>query len=102
MTRSMTPHLAPRSGHVLTTRLRGVCLLGVLLLAAAPACSRRGTSVQGVPAHPAHVSRGVMSKRVTAKRAPATLVAADGTACRVSPERFRDATNGTLEYCDWR
>ena len=96
----MRDHGAPRVDMARVRRSAG--LLCSILLVSVLACSRRGTYVQGVPVQAGNVSRGVMSKRVTAKRPPDTLVAADGTSCRVSAERFRDAENGALAYCDWR
>ena len=51
---------------------------------------------------PATPKRGAMRKRVTTKREPDTLVAEDGTTCRVSRDRFRDVEIGRDELCNWQ
>jgi hypothetical protein len=62
--------------------------------------------VRGVPAGAAAVSTmrtGPGVKKVVAKRPPELLLAADGSGCDVSPERFRDTPVGALLDCpDWR
>lgn len=45
---------------------------------------------------------GWYTKKVVAKRAPETLLADDGTICRVAPDRFRDTATGTAVYCNWQ
>jgi hypothetical protein len=46
---------------------------------------------------------GVLAlKEVAAKEEPATLVAADRSRCMVSATRFKNATVGSREICDWR
>lgn len=45
---------------------------------------------------------GLMRKRVTAKQEPDRLIAEDGTACRVSAERFRAVEVGNDELCNWQ
>jgi hypothetical protein len=45
---------------------------------------------------------GLYSKKVVAKRAPETLVAEDGTICRVAPDRFSGTDAGTAVYCNWQ
>ena len=45
---------------------------------------------------------GLARKEVAAKEEPATLVAADRSRCMVSAERFKNATVGSREICDWR
>jgi hypothetical protein len=51
---------------------------------------------------PATPKRGQMRKRVTAKQEPDRLIAEDGTACRVSAERFRAVEVGNDELCNWQ
>lgn len=41
-------------------------------------------------------------KKVMAKEPPETLLAEDGTICRVAPERFRSTSIGTLVRCNWQ
>ena len=41
-------------------------------------------------------------KRVVAKDPPETLLAEDGTICRVSPERYRATAVGTALRCNWQ
>lgn len=43
---------------------------------------------------------GLYTKKVVAKRAPETLVAEDGTICRVAPDRFNATEAGTAVYCN--
>jgi hypothetical protein len=57
-----------------------------------------GTSGQGILATDGQLTR----KEVAAKEEPATLVAADRSRCMVSAARFKDATIGSREICDWR
>jgi hypothetical protein len=51
---------------------------------------------------PATAKAGTMRKRVVSKQKPDTLVAEDGTTCRVSPERYRDVEIGRDELCTWQ
>ena len=44
----------------------------------------------------------VSMKRVTAKEAPTTLVADDGSRCSVSEKRFDDTRIGDSALCVWR
>jgi hypothetical protein len=41
-------------------------------------------------------------KRVLTKDPPATLVAEDGTVCRVAPDRYADTKVGRGINCDWQ
>jgi hypothetical protein len=45
---------------------------------------------------------GVYTKAVLTKKEPDTLLADDGTICRVPPDRFRDTAVNTLVYCNWQ
>jgi hypothetical protein len=40
-------------------------------------------------------------KRVSAKEAPATLIADDNMRCVVNAKRFKDTDVGTWVYCTW-
>ena len=41
-------------------------------------------------------------KKVMAKEPPETLLAEDGTICRVAPDRFRATPVGTALRCNWQ
>jgi hypothetical protein len=45
---------------------------------------------------------GWYTKKVVAKNPPETLLAEDGTVCRVAPDRYRDTAIGTAVYCNWQ
>jgi len=45
---------------------------------------------------------GWATKRVLTKQAPSTLIAPDGTICRVSPDRFKDTQVGRDTACEWQ
>ncbi len=45
---------------------------------------------------------GWYTKKVVAKRAPETLLAEDGTVCRVAPDRFNATATGAAVYCNWQ
>lgn len=45
---------------------------------------------------------GVYTKAVLTKKEPDTLLADDGTICRVPPDRFRDTAVNSLVYCNWQ
>lgn len=45
---------------------------------------------------------GWATKEIVGKRAPETLVANDGTICRVSPDRFANSRVGTSLRCNWQ
>jgi hypothetical protein len=45
---------------------------------------------------------GVYTKKVIAKKAPDTLLAGDGTACRVVPELFDHTGVGKSVRCNWQ
>ncbi len=57
-----------------------------------------GMSGQGVLS----TDGGLTRKEVAAKEEPATLVAADRSRCMVSADRFKSASVGSREICDWR
>ena len=45
---------------------------------------------------------GWYTKKVVAKRAPETLLAEDGTICRVAPDRFAATRTDTAVHCNWQ
>ena len=45
---------------------------------------------------------GWATKRVLTKQEPETLIAQDGTICRVTSDRFRDTQVGRDTVCDWQ
>ena len=45
---------------------------------------------------------GWYTKKVMTKREPETLLAEDGTICRVSPDRFRATKSGSAVLCNWQ
>jgi hypothetical protein len=45
---------------------------------------------------------GWYTKKVVAKRTPETLLAEDGTICRVAPDRFSNTATGAAVYCNWQ
>jgi hypothetical protein len=45
---------------------------------------------------------GLYSKNVMTKKEPDTLIADDGTICRVPAERYRDTALHSLVYCNWQ
>jgi hypothetical protein len=45
---------------------------------------------------------GLYTKAVLTKKEPDTLMADDGTICRVPPDRFRDTAANSLVYCNWQ
>ena len=45
---------------------------------------------------------GWYTKKVVTKTPPETLLAEDGTICRVAPDRYAHTDVGTLVYCDWQ
>jgi hypothetical protein len=45
---------------------------------------------------------GLYTKEVIAKQAPDTLIAGDGTTCRVSPDVYKGSAEHGLVYCSWQ
>jgi hypothetical protein len=75
--------------------------LGLLLLAAVECAGRyvEPNPGGGVAVKSAQV--GWYTKKVATKQEPATLLAGDGTICRVSPDRFRATKSGAMVLCNW-
>ena len=74
-----------------------------LLLAA---CAQGRPRIETTPAGGIGVTAGRRlgweTKRVMTKQPPETLVAEDGTVCRVSPDRYKDTAAGARVECDWQ
>lgn len=68
-------------------------LLSALLL---PSCGSPGLLPRPTPGPTAEAT-----KRISAKSAPATFVAEDGSTCRVAPEVFAHTAPGALWRCRW-
>ena len=49
-----------------------------------------------------HAYIGWATKRVLTKQEPSTLLAQDGTICRVSADRFKSTQIGRDTACDWQ
>jgi len=45
---------------------------------------------------------GMYHKEVMEKKEPDTLVAPDGTICRVSPDVYKSAALHSVMYCNWQ
>ena len=62
-----------------------------------------GAPASGVPGPEGGArTTGLLRKRVTAKQEPNLLVAADGTSCPVTAERYREINVGDHEGCVWQ
>jgi hypothetical protein len=86
---------------------RSMLLIGTLTLAGC--ILPGGQRVQPLPGvigvvvtSPNMPDRGLSRKRVVTKQEPDLLLAEDGTSCRVSKDRFREAEVGTDELCGWQ
>lgn len=89
---------------MLKSARRAAAALAIGALAAA-ATSCAGRFIEPGPTGGAVVKSarlGWYTKKVVAKRAPETLLAEDGTICRVAPDRFRATGTGTAAYCNWQ
>ena len=76
----------------------------VVVVACAVACGP-GSQVRPTPHggrvdQPAYI--GWATKRVLTKQEPSTLLAQDGTICRVSADRFKSTEIGRDTSCDWQ
>ena len=45
---------------------------------------------------------GMYRKEVIEKKDPDTLIAADATICRVSPDLYKSASLHSIVYCNWQ
>ena len=76
----------------------------IFVVVACVACSP-GAQVRPEPGgvrvdQTAHIGWAI--KRVLTKQEPSTLLAQDGTICRVSADRFKDTQVGRDTACDWQ
>ena len=95
-----------------TTAIRVRLSCGALVLAGLPLAGcilPGGQRVQPMPGvvgvvitSPNLPERGLVRKRVVTKQEPDHHVAEDGTACRVSNDRFREVQVGTDQLCSWQ
>lgn len=77
----------------MVTRTSGLAGIAVLLCAGcATLPGQRGVGGKTV---------GLTEKPVSAKEAPNSLLAADGTRCLVSEQKFRDTAEGSKVWCFW-
>jgi len=78
----------------------------LFLMGVATACSPAPARVTPSPSGGITVERGVQlgwaTKRVVTKQPPSTLIAQDGTICRVSPDRFKATDVSRDAACDWQ
>ena len=76
----------------------------ILVVAFAVACGP-GAQVSPTP-HGVRVDEraqiGWATKRVLTKQEPSTLLAQDGTICRVTPDRFKSTEIGRDTACNWQ
>jgi hypothetical protein len=82
------------------TRSKSSLALGLLLTSATCARPFVEPNPGGVTVKSARL--GWYTKKVITKREPETLLAEDGTICRVSPDRFRATKSGSAVLCNWQ
>lgn len=75
--------------------MRRVIFGSVLLLAGCAPAAELGSA-------PDRFGGTLSAKEVATKREPETLLARDGSTCRVSPDRFADTAIGDVVRCTWR
>jgi hypothetical protein len=86
-----------------STRATAVVLTIAAFLQATSSCARPFVEPArngGVAVRSARI--GWYTKKVVTKRAPETLLAEDGTICRVSPDRFEATASGSAVLCNWQ
>jgi hypothetical protein len=78
----------------------------LFVICGAVACSSSPARVSPTPTGGIRVEQGLQLgwaiKRVVTKQEPSTLIAQDGTVCRVSPDRFKDTKVGRDTTCEWQ
>lgn len=77
-----------------------VLTLASSLPAAGCAGTRYGAGAGGITT--ATANSGWRTRKVVEKKPTETLVADDGTICRVAPDRFTVTTVGSLVPCNWQ
>jgi len=84
---------------------RSVSLLLLSTSVGATACFAPGTRVSAGPDGSWSIRGGTevgwATKVVLTKQAPETLIAEDGTVCRVAPDRYRETEPGSAVACSW-
>ena len=93
-------HQSTRYGVRPLTAARVAFLLAIALPAAA--CWRRAYVGPDATGTDTNRNIGFVSKRVTGKEAPSTLVARDGARCTVTAKRFDQVREGEVIWCAWR
>lgn len=86
------------------TELRHTAIALVMggLITAAASCARARVDPVTAGVEVSSHRLGWYTKRVVAKRAPESLMAEDGTICRLAADRFRDTPVGTLLHGNWQ
>src|SRR5690348_12596779 len=96
-------HLSPRKS---TISVEVIVRRILFVTAGAVACAAGPARVIPAPSGGITVEQGAQlgwaTKRVLTKQAPSTLIAQDGTVCRVSPDRFKDTQVGRDTACEWQ
>ena len=80
--------------------MRKISVVVACVVACGPGAQVRPTPGGVRVDEPAYV--GWATKRVLTKQEPSTLLAQDGTICRVSPDRFKSTEIGRDTACDWQ
>lgn len=75
--------------------------VSAIVVGCAPGLVRAG-SRDGMIGVESGVRLGWYTKRVATRQPPSTLLAEDGTLCRVSPDRYAATEVGTMVQCDWQ
>lgn len=70
----------------------------------AVACSSRPLVIEPAPngAVIRNAKTGLYTKEVMTKKEPDTLLAADGTFCRVPADRYKETAVHAMVYCNWQ
>jgi hypothetical protein len=89
---------------VLPDAMRRLVLFAMVISATAcgPRPLRPTLSPGGAVGVQSGIRLGSGSKRVVTKDPPSTLVAEDGTVCRVAPDRYADTKVGQTINCEWQ
>jgi hypothetical protein len=85
-------------------RLVGFWFVNIGMALLLSGCSGRPPIIEATPngAVVRTARTGLYTKAVLTKKEPDTLLADDGTICRVPADRFRDTAVHTLVYCNWQ
>lgn len=80
-------------------------LIATLSLLLAACMSGRRTTVEPRPGGGVNVRQGGIgwaTKRILTKQPPETVIADDGTVCRVAADRYKASVAGSDFACDWQ